>query len=258
MALGQRRNNKVYLLIPVVVLLISAVGFYFSRSTKEEEKTYEGNIVLLNQGQVGEVSVELTREEISINTRVLELIESMGIEEKIAQLIITTPEELNNISQVIKAGETTKKKLIQYPVGGIMYSPLNFETVVQMEVLINNTKLFTNYPCFMAIEEEGATKITNTNANLYDVGIHLAITSDAHYLTKENGQEKIEAITISQVKNNGVDLLKGESHMLLIEEEFVSNYNQIVKAVQAGKIEIDTINDKLLKVLEYKLTHGIE
>ena len=48
-----------------------------------------------------------------------ELLGTLTLEEKIAQMFVITPEALTGIGQVTAAGETTASMLRQYPVGGL-------------------------------------------------------------------------------------------------------------------------------------------
>ena len=55
------------------------------------------------------------------------LLDTMTDEEKIWQLFFATPEAITNVNTATVAGETTKKALEQYPVGGIVYFAKNLE-----------------------------------------------------------------------------------------------------------------------------------
>mgnify|MGYP003246782993 CR=1 FL=1 len=50
----------------------------------------------------------------------------------------------------------TKDALSQYPVGGIVYAAKNIQSADQLKQMIDNTKLYTSYPLFIAIDGEGS------------------------------------------------------------------------------------------------------
>jgi beta-N-acetylhexosaminidase len=80
---------------------------------------------------------------------------SMTDREKFLQLIITTPETLTGVDAVNMAGETTKNAIESYPVGGIIYSDVNFEDVNQTKELLEKSQSFAKTPMFLAVDEEG-------------------------------------------------------------------------------------------------------
>lgn len=56
------------------------------------------------------------------------LLDTMTDEEKLWQLFFVTPEAITNVNTATVAGETTKKALEQYPVGGIVYFAKTLKT----------------------------------------------------------------------------------------------------------------------------------
>lgn len=89
-------------------------------------------------------------------------VQSMSLEHKIAQLFVTTPEELTGMQQVTATGNTTKRAMSEIPVGGLVYTSLNFEGKLQTASM---TKNLQNYyreqfqmPLFMMISEKGGAE----------------------------------------------------------------------------------------------------
>ena len=80
----------------------------------------------------------------------------MPLEDKVAGLFITTPESITGVSAAVQAGDGTKDALSQYPVGGIVYAAKNIQSADQLKQMIDNTKLYTSYPLFIAIDGEGS------------------------------------------------------------------------------------------------------
>lgn len=82
-------------------------------------------------------------------------IAAMPLEDKIAGLFIITPEALTDTDVVIRAGDTTKEKLGDNAVGGLIYSSKNFKDSAQLSEMLQNTKIYSKYPIFLGVEEEG-------------------------------------------------------------------------------------------------------
>lgn len=85
------------------------------------------------------------------------LLDTMTDEEKIWQLFCVTPEAITNVNTATVAGETTKKALEQYPVGGIVYFAKNLEDREQTVALLENTQSYAKIPLFLGVDEEGGT-----------------------------------------------------------------------------------------------------
>lgn len=84
-------------------------------------------------------------------------IEVMPIEDKVAGLFIVTPEAITGVSTAIQAGEGTREALAKYAVGGIVYFEKNIQSEAQIKEMIENTQLYTKYPLFIAVDEEGGS-----------------------------------------------------------------------------------------------------
>lgn len=84
-------------------------------------------------------------------------ISEMPIEDKVAGLFMITPEALTGTETVVRAGDTTKAKLGERPVGGLVYSAKNIQSAEQLTEMLANTRNWSKYPIFLGIEEEGGT-----------------------------------------------------------------------------------------------------
>lgn len=98
--------------------------------------------------------VELTQEQ-KLDQIVNAAIEVMPLEDKVAGLFMVTPELLTGVANVTKAGDTTKTALGKYAVGGILYTNKNIKTKSGFMGMLDNTVLYSKYPIFLAVEEEG-------------------------------------------------------------------------------------------------------
>lgn len=80
---------------------------------------------------------------------------TMTLEEKLWQLIFTTPDDLAQVDGATLAGETTKNALEEMPVGGLCYFSGNLIDAEQTSTMLEGTKSFAKTPLFLATDEEG-------------------------------------------------------------------------------------------------------
>ena len=95
-------------------------------------------------------------------------IAEMPLEDKVAGLFIITPEALTGTDVAIKAGDTTKEKLSQYAVGGLIYAKQNIKSADQLKEMISGTQGFSKYPLFIGIDEEGGSVSRIAESGLAD------------------------------------------------------------------------------------------
>ncbi|MBQ9968488.1 MAG: glycoside hydrolase family 3 [Oscillospiraceae bacterium] len=79
----------------------------------------------------------------------------MTLEEKLWQLIFTTPDDLAQVDGATLAGETTKNALEEMPVGGLCYFSNNLIDAEQTATMLEGTQGFAKTPLFLATDEEG-------------------------------------------------------------------------------------------------------
>lgn len=97
----------------------------------------------------------------NIQTKINEedLITSMSVEEKVAQMFFITPEALTGIEPVTEAGELTKECFERYPVGGIIYFRENIKSRQQLMSMLDHMQEIsekrTGLPAFLGVDEEG-------------------------------------------------------------------------------------------------------
>lgn len=92
-----------------------------------------------------------------MNEKIETIIAEMTLPEKVAGLFILTPEGLTGVDTATSAGDTTRKALEQYKVGGIIYMKKNIKSEEQIAEMIQNTRSYSKYPVFIAVDEEGGT-----------------------------------------------------------------------------------------------------
>ena len=84
-------------------------------------------------------------------------IAEMPLEDKVAGLFFITPEALTDTDVVVRAGDTTREKLREHSVGGLIYFSQNIKDAEQLSEMLQNTADWSNYPIFLAVDEEGGS-----------------------------------------------------------------------------------------------------
>lgn len=128
------------------------------------------------------------------------VINVMPLEDKVAGLFIVTPESITNVSAAVMAGEGTQKALSQYAVGGLIYFEKNILSEDQFREMISNTQLYTRYPLFLAVDEEGGRV-----SRLSNQGIGTKV--DAAAVIGQNGADRAYQTGVTMGSNlSGIGL----------------------------------------------------
>ncbi len=178
------------LVLALVAGIILGVRVFTENRNRQQEEIQSSQAVIDNMlGSEEEIQtpeptpevVELTPEQ-KLDGIVEEGISVMPLEDKVAGLFIVTPEAITGVSTAVKAGEGTQKALTQYAVGGIVYSGNNIQSEEQIKEMLDNTQLYTKYPIFLAVNEEGGSA-----AQVAEAGIGTKV--DSAKTIGENGGE---------------------------------------------------------------------
>lgn len=84
-------------------------------------------------------------------------IAEMPIADKVAGLFMITPEALTDTDVAVKAGNTTKEKIGQYAVGGLIYFEQNMKSEEQFKEMLSTTQSYSKYALFFGVDEEGGS-----------------------------------------------------------------------------------------------------
>lgn len=149
--------KKTKIIISVIVLvsecLMFAAGYFTcAYSTK------------MAAGKTEAVSEEQKTGQDKTEKLVEKIMEDMTLGDMIYQMMFVTPEALTNVGTVIRAGDTTKKALEKYPVGGIVYFSQNFENRDQTVGMIKKTQEYSKIPLFIGVDEEGG-RVSRVGSN---------------------------------------------------------------------------------------------
>lgn len=101
-----------------------------------------------------------------------EKMDTMTLEEKVAQLFIITPEALTGYKTVTSAGEATKQALKKYPVAGLIYFEQNLISKERTISMMSGVKAYAeevcDIPLFLSIDEEGGKVARIANKGGFD------------------------------------------------------------------------------------------
>jgi len=110
---------------------------------------------------------ELTEEE-KLDGVINAMIDAMPLEDKVSGLFFVTPESITDVNTAVRAGDGTREALTRYAVGGIVYDKKNIQNAEQFREMLGNTELYSKYPLFLGIEEEGGSVSPLASAGLID------------------------------------------------------------------------------------------
>lgn len=176
----RRKRNQIFAYLTVIIMVVvlaagiaGALGKITKNIQKEEEVQQSKVEELLAEEETivipesTEQVIELTPEQ-KLDEIVNAGIEVMPLEDKVAGLFIVTPEAITGVTAAVKAGDGTRQALAEYAVGGIVYFGKNMQSEEQLEEMISNTQLYTKYPLFIAVDEEGGTVSRVASAGIAD------------------------------------------------------------------------------------------
>ncbi|MDD6492305.1 MAG: glycoside hydrolase family 3 protein [Firmicutes bacterium] len=162
------RNQIIAYTVLVVVLALLIIGGIIGVSKimsgvrdKQQAEELQKQLEELSQEEAPVVveaptaSEEPVEEKSYLDEIVDACIAEMPVEDKVAGLFMITPEALTDTDTVVRAGETTKEKLGENAVGGLIYFAKNIESADQLREMLSNTRNWSKYPIFLGVDEEG-------------------------------------------------------------------------------------------------------
>ncbi len=171
----RRIRNQIIAYIFAVLMLAALIGgiafgihkliTLINDKKQEQELQRQMEEMQNNQEDPGVVEAPQTPEEEPVveeeKSHLDEIVDAciaeMPLEDKVTGLFIITPEVLTDTGVVVRAGDTTKEKLRECAIGGLIYSEQNMKSADQLKEMISNTKGWSKYPLFIAVEEEGGS-----------------------------------------------------------------------------------------------------
>lgn len=177
----RKRNQLIAIIVVIVVGLALVAGGIFGvtrlmkhLNDKKHTEELQAQLEELAESEpaVVEAPVEEEPEELTSEDYLNQIADSciaeMSLENKVAGLFMITPESLTGVDTVIQAGDTTKQKLSEYPVGGLIYFSKNIKSADQLKEMLDATRNTMIYPVFLAVDEEGGSVSRVVGAGLAD------------------------------------------------------------------------------------------
>lgn len=105
--------------------------------------------------------------------KVQQIVDSMSLEEKVAQLFLVQPEAIVDIGTATAAGDATKQAINKTPVGGFVYFSDNLQSEQQVQDMLRNVQKYSEdrigLPAFLSVDEEGGTAARVASTGRFDV-----------------------------------------------------------------------------------------
>lgn len=105
--------------------------------------------------------------------KVQQIVDSMSLEEKVAQLFLVQPEAIVDIGTATAAGDATKQAVNKTPVGGFVYFSDNLQSEQQVQDMLRNVQKYSEdrigLPAFLSVDEEGGTVARVASTGRFDV-----------------------------------------------------------------------------------------
>ena len=105
--------------------------------------------------------------------KVQQIVDSMSLEEKVAQLFLVQPEAIVDIGTATAAGDATKQAINKTPIGGFVYFSDNLQSEQQVQDMLRNVQKYSEdrigLPAFLSVDEEGGTVARVASTGRFDV-----------------------------------------------------------------------------------------
>ena len=197
------RNEMLVYMTTFLVLILVAGGvftgvraikqFMQNNTSAEGSEASEGtdniqnlvNDMLAGESELPTEAVDVVTPEEQLEDYIDTVIAGMTLEEKVAGLIITTPEQLTGVDTATMAGNGTQTAIEAMPLGGLVYYAKNMQSTDQLKEMLANTIAYSKYPIFLAVNEGGddASSVQNSSIEVTAVKEPGEISSAAEAYT---------------------------------------------------------------------------
>ncbi len=130
------------------------------------------------------------------------IISQMSLEDKVAGVIMTSPEALTGVDHATLAGNGTKTALEQYKVGGLVYAPSNVTAHDQFSDMISGTIEMVQTPTFFAFPDEGGADSILAKDGFYDAVTNPADTAATGEVTNAYNNGETIGKTLKEIGIN--------------------------------------------------------
>ncbi|MGN0476409.1 MAG: hypothetical protein ACI4HM_03625 [Ruminococcus sp.] len=234
-----QKNHKGLIIFIVILLIVAilAVGAFVFREqlTDVYNDVVKGTTTTTTAPTTTTVPETTTAPADPTTVQATQLLENMDTNAKICQLFVVTPEELTGVDVATVAGQTTKKQLEKYPVGGIVYFEQNKEDDKAFDQMVKKTKNYAKIPLF--IMEEGEKEVFSYSDTLQ--------ASDK--LCEEKTSTGAEAV---KAFNDG-------AQVLVMPKNLEKTVKYFTSAVNNGTVTEEALDNAVLEILKVKIFQGI-
>ena len=216
-----------------------------------------------DQNSIGETETE-AEPVVEYSFDVDAVLGAMSQDQKVAQLILTTPERLTRTNRVTSAGNTTQRALQSTPVGALLYTADNYVDDEQISSLMTNTAEMVSQSTwvgayYVVASRDGYTTPYTDAADAAEVITAIAQTEaigdeevDPHFdeATPDTGSI-YDAITQTA---GGTAVYVDGARMIYCTDNVQDMFNSINSAVSDGTIAAEDLDAAVREILEAKAT----
>lgn len=244
----QRRIRNQVIAYLVLIILLAGIGYggykgalylmnYFGTNNQPVVDVVDTNVTVSedNFGVISSpeepIDIEITPEEPELTEEeirrqeLMTMIDSMTLEQKVANLFIVSPEAITGVEKATRAGDGTKAALEQYAVGGIIYAGKNVNGADQFREMVMTTKdmyhTLYNSDLWIMVQEDGSNSVIAGSAT----GIQKIDTAASIGESGDSGNAYTAYIDVSRALNNyGVNMnLSPVCDVATAENSFLGN-----------------------------------
>lgn len=273
----QRRiRNQIWAYVTVCVLLIGVgTGVFFGIRTiteKLESKRHEEAMAAqmaamdaeaekqeAEESEEPEEIEEYTQEDL-LDEMVDAGIAEMSLEDRVAGIFLTTPEELTGVGKAVQAGKGTEEALSKYAVGGLVYAALNVQSEEQFSGMLTDTLPKSKYPLFLIFDDK--TDVLTEDLSVYGINMEFSEkgeekeaetfwTVSLPSLTQE--EDSSEMLATAQMKGDADSIvekcrtaLEDGADLLYVPENFAEAYEELLAEAESD----EELQDRILEALE--------
>ena len=236
----QRRRIFWFIVVPLIIVI--GLGAYGVHSLIDK---FGNDTPAVSAGGSEEQAQtqEDAESEMAASQKLDRLLEGMTLHEKVSQLFIVTPEELTGSEgAVTAAGDVTRARLKEYPVGGVIYFADNLVSKEQTQSMITRIQGFakddTGIPLFIAVDEEGGV-VARVADNLGTTKFQPMFTYRNDGAEKAKSNAKTIASDISELGFNldfapVADTWSNEANTVIGQRAYSDDYSQAADLVSAA------------------------
>lgn len=284
----QRRiRNQIWAYITVFVLLLAVgAGAFFGIRTlteKLENKRHEEAMaekmaaIEAEEGQqeteeIEEEEIEEYTEEDLLDEMVDAGIAEMPLEDRVAGIFLTSPEELTGVGKAVQAGKGTEEALSKYAVGGLVYASSNIQSEEQFTKMLTDTLPKSKYPLFFIFDDK--TDALGEDLSVYGINMEFLekgeekepetfFTAALPSLTQEEASS--QTLATAQLSGEGGEIaanclkaLENGADLLYVTENFAEAYEGVLESVQSDEALEEQVLEALEKIYRVKYRGRLE